>query len=129
MKRLHLRTLWLAVAVVPACSPVGVATATNPQSNMPPASSTAASDLPGSDGWINTTIRQKLSAATDPANAGIRVETRGGMVKLSGHVPQQADADRAVMLARAVDGVISVDDSSLVVGAAEHQGPLDDSFN
>jgi len=119
MKRLHFPAFVLLAAIVPACAPVGVATAMPPRDNVPLQQADTANQ-PGSDGWISTTIKQKLSAASDSSQREIHVDTRGGMVRLSGTLPTQADVDRAVNVAASVEGVISVDDSGLSVGDTQH---------
>lgn len=117
MKRLHLRTLLLIAAAIPTCTPVataGTMLAQESPSEVDRMESPA--DQPGSDAWITREVKAKLLSARDTPGMEIRVETRGGMVSLSGHVASQAEADRMVTAAREVDGVVSVDDSGLIIG-------------
>lgn len=56
------------------------------------------------------TAKVKSSLLADPAVSGLRidVDTSGGAVTLNGSVKSQAEADRAVQLATATEGVTSV---------------------
>jgi hyperosmotically inducible periplasmic protein len=67
------------------------------------------------DAALTTAVKSKLLA--DPAVGGLRidVDTRGGVVTLSGDVSSRAEADQAIKLARATDGVDRVIDK-LTVG-------------
>jgi hyperosmotically inducible protein len=122
MKHLHLRSVLLIAVTLPTCTPVATAGAPAAQES-PPAAALAqgAADQPGSDAWITREIKERLSSAADMPGMEIHVETRGGMVSLSGQVASQADADRMVNIARTVDGVISVDDSRLIIGGKPSQ--------
>lgn len=68
-----------------------------------------------SDTWITTKV--KTSIATDSKIKGdISVSTDKGVVVLSGKVPNDTSRDRAVALAKTVDGVKDVNDDGLKVG-------------
>lgn len=121
MNRMHLRCALLIAVAIPACAPVGVATA-SPLSGQMETSQEQAGEQPGSDAWITTKVKAKLLATRDVHGMDIRVETRGGMVLLSGHVASQAEADRAVAAAKEIEGVVSVDDRKLVVGTPAPAG-------
>jgi len=56
------------------------------------------------------TAKVKSSLLADPAVSGLRidVDTSGSTVTLNGNVKSQAEADRAVQLATATEGVTSV---------------------
>lgn len=116
MKHLHLRSVLLIAAAIPTCTPV--ATAAYLGQEPPPEAGRVerTSDQPGSDAWISREVKARLMGSRDVPGSEIHVETRGGMVSLSGQVGSQAEADRMVTAARAVDGVISVDDSGLIIG-------------
>jgi hyperosmotically inducible protein len=68
------------------------------------------------DGTI--TARVKTALIADPAVDGtaIDVDTNGGRVTLSGHLPDAAQAERAAQIARAAPGVVAVE-SRLTIGA------------
>lgn len=61
-----------------------------------------------SDG--NITAKVKAGLVTDPVLKGteINVDTEGGVVMLSGFVESKAEADKAMQVAKGVDGVTSV---------------------
>jgi hyperosmotically inducible protein len=67
------------------------------------------------------TTRVKTAILNDSAVGGqkIDVDTSNRVVTLSGEVVTQADRDRAVKIARSVDGVADVKDSLQVVPARE----------
>jgi hyperosmotically inducible protein len=82
------------------------------------AAATGAAESAGTvatDAAVTTAVKSKLLA--DPAVGGLKidVDTRGGIVTLSGTVSTRAEADQAVKLARATDGVDRVVDK-LTVG-------------
>lgn len=71
-----------------------------------------------SDAGITATLKTKLLA--DPAVGGLRidVDTRDGVVALTGEVRSQAERDQALRIARETDGVKSVQDKLTVVPKA-----------
>lgn len=71
------------------------------------------SDQPMSDTWITTKVKSSLLADSDVAGLDVEVETVNGVVHLRGDVDSQAQVDRAVEIARDIDGVTNVDSSSL----------------
>lgn len=77
----------------------------------------ADSSQPVGDTWITTKVKAELLAAKDVSGLDIKVETTNGVVKLSGEVTSQAQADKAVSVAHAVKGVTEVDGSGLKVAA------------
>ena len=68
------------------------------------------------DGTV--TARVKTALIADPAVDGtaIDVDTNGGRVTLSGHLPDAAQAERAEQIARAAPGVVAVE-SRLTISA------------
>jgi hyperosmotically inducible protein len=60
------------------------------------------------DQTIETKVKAALIAAKDVSGTNIQVEVRNGEVQLSGFVKSQAEAQRAVDIARGVDGVTRV---------------------
>jgi osmotically-inducible protein OsmY len=82
------------------------------------AAATGAAESAGTvatDAAVTTAVKSKL--LVDPAVGGLKidVDTRGGIVTLSGMVSTRAEADQAVKLARATEGVDRVVDK-LTVG-------------
>lgn len=71
------------------------------------------SDQPLGDTWITTKVKSSLLADSDVAGLGVEVETVNGEVRLSGDVDSQAQIDRAVEIARDIEGVTNVDASRL----------------
>jgi osmotically-inducible protein OsmY len=61
-----------------------------------------------SDTAITTKVKAGLVAEPNLNSLGIHVETEKGVVMLSGFVDSKAEADKAVKVARDVDGVTSV---------------------
>ncbi len=60
------------------------------------------------DQTIETKVKAALLGAPDVSGTAISVEVRNGEVQLSGFVKSQAEAQRAIELARRVDGVTRV---------------------
>lgn len=58
-----------------------------------------------SDGWITTKIKAKIAADPELNPFNINVDTKDGIVTLSGRVKTAADAEEAVELARGTEGV------------------------
>jgi hyperosmotically inducible protein len=80
------------------------------------------------DSVITTKVKTALVAQTDGKGGATSVETRHGNVLLSGFVDSQAQADKEVQLAKAVDGVKSVDNKLMVkAGKSTAGNELDDS--
>jgi len=68
------------------------------------------------DAGITTMIKTALLADKGVNGAGINVDTNGGKVTLTGNLPDQAQADRALEIARGVEGVKAVE-NRLTVGS------------
>lgn len=67
----------------------------------------------GGDAWITAKVKSELTAqGLDPLH--VHVDTAGKVVTLSGTVPSEADGRKAVNLAKAVNGVASVEDHLFV---------------
>ena len=75
------------------------------------------SDQPMSDTWITTKVKSSLLADSAVAGLDVEVETVNGVVHLRGDVDSQAQVDRAVEIARDIDGVTNVDSSRLNTAA------------
>ena len=74
--------------------------------------------VPGkaNDGWITTKIKTELATAKNVTSTDISVETKEGMVTLTGTVPSKSAKMHAVREAKSVKGVKSVNASGLTVG-------------
>ncbi|UKE75190.1 BON domain-containing protein [Xanthomonas graminis] len=80
-----------------------------------------ASKEPVTDTWITTKVKADLLATKDVSGTDIKVETLNGTVKLSGAVENKMQRDKAVSVAKMIDGVKKVDSTGLkVAGAAKH---------
>jgi hyperosmotically inducible protein len=73
------------------------------------ADATARAGVAVADTAITTRIKADLVKERDLSSTGIHVETVKGTVMLSGFVNSKAEADRAVEVARSVDGVKKVE--------------------
>ena len=75
------------------------------------------SDQPVTDTWITTKVKTELAASKVSSLAKVHVDTDAdGWVLLTGKVATQADKDKAESVAKAVDGVKSVDNQLVVTG-------------
>lgn len=70
-----------------------------------------------SDAWITTKVKADLVATSDVPGTAIDVDTKDGVVTLTGTVGTQAEADKAQSVASLIKGVKRVD-SQLTVGAS-----------
>ena len=75
------------------------------------------SGKPVDDTWITTKVKADLLATEDVSGLALNVETVEGVVSLSGEVDSQAEADRAVAVAKGIKGVTRVDASGIKVRA------------
>lgn len=60
------------------------------------------------DAWITTKVKTDLLATEGVSGTTINVDTRNGVVTLRGSVKSQAEADKAVSVAKGIKGVTSV---------------------
>jgi osmotically-inducible protein OsmY len=67
-----------------------------------------------SDAAITASVKTKLLADTSVGGLKIDVDTRDGVVTLTGKVKSQAERDQALRIARESDGVKTVDDKLTV---------------
>jgi hyperosmotically inducible periplasmic protein len=74
--------------------------------------------------WITTQIQARFFADTGIRGREIGVATNDGVVTLSGHVDDQQEKERAVAIARGIEGVTRVDDRLLVQPAAASTAPV-----
>lgn len=102
----------------PDRSPIASPPATSPAT--PPATARAPETGRGvgqtlDDAGITAKVKTALAAEKDVSAMAINVDTMQGKVTLTGRVSSQTEADRAVQVARGIEGVKSVD-SRLTVG-------------
>jgi hyperosmotically inducible protein len=104
---------WALLALLPLCATAAVATAKNPPTEHKDAR--ADSHQPGTDTWITTKVKADLLATENVPGMEIKVDTVNGTVMLSGTVNKQSEKDRAVAVARGIEGVKKVDADQLRV--------------
>jgi hyperosmotically inducible protein len=101
-----------------------------PQAN--PTSPPVASTTPGielDDTVVTTKVKTALLADADIKSFDLKVETRKGVVQLSGYVDSQAQIDRALATTAAVQGVSSIENKlALKEGNATAGNKLDDGI-
>ncbi len=81
------------------------------------------------DGVVTAKVKSALLADPDIKSFDFKVETRKGEVMLSGFVGNQAQVDRAILIARGVEGVKAVANSmNLKEGTATVGNTVDDGI-
>lgn len=60
------------------------------------------------DAWITTKVKSDLLATKDVSGTAVEVDTVDGKVTLRGTVKTQAEADKAVSVAKGIKGVTDV---------------------
>jgi osmotically-inducible protein OsmY len=68
------------------------------------------------DGWITTKVKSEFAIDKLVSATNIRVNTDNGVVHLSGPAKNQAEANRAIEIARNVKGVRSVRNAMEIQG-------------
>lgn len=68
-----------------------------------------------SDAAVTTKVKSALLQAPEVQGTNVNVDTVNGTVTLKGEVETQAQADRAVQIARSTEGVSRVDSQQLTV--------------
>ena len=91
------------------------AAAMAPQDQQATMPAQGASDQPMGDAWITTKVKSDLLATPDVSGLAIDVDTKNGVVMLKGSVESKAQVDKAVAVAKKIDGVKKVDSSGLTV--------------
>ncbi|UPT74685.1 MAG: BON domain-containing protein [Elusimicrobiota bacterium] len=81
-----------------------------------------------SDAWITTKVKATLAGHKNVSAVGTNVDTKNGVVTLSGEVDTQAEKELAGRYVREVDGVRSVNNRLIVKGDGDRDdsGILDD---
>lgn len=70
-----------------------------------------------SDAAVTANVKSALLQAPEVKGTDVNVDTVNGIVRLKGEVETQAQADRAVQIARNTEGVTRVDSEQLMVKA------------
>ena len=79
------------------------------------------SQQPVGDAWITTKVKADLLASQDVSGLDIKVETRNGVVRLTGDVESKAQIDKAVSIAKSTKGVTDVNATGLRVAAGANK--------
>ncbi|UKR52196.1 BON domain-containing protein [Xanthomonas fragariae] len=77
------------------------------------------SKKPVTDTWITTKVKADLLATNNVSGTDVKVETKNGIVTLTGAVATQAEHDKAVAVAKGIEGVKSVKSIGLKVNPAK----------
>ncbi len=109
MKMRSLISLSVLTVVLAGCN------AKNPAVN-PNSANNGASSSTTSDATVNSDVKAKLAADQAGGIASVNASTQDKVVTLTGPVDTQASKDRAMMMARQVNGVSSVQDHMTVGG-------------
>jgi hyperosmotically inducible protein len=99
------------------------------QSSAPAPSAQTTPGIEIDDTVVTTKVKSALLSDSDIKSFDLKVETRKGIVKLSGFVDSQTQIDRAIHAVQSVEGVKSVDNSiSLKEGNATIGNTVDDDI-
>jgi hyperosmotically inducible protein len=116
----------LCAAAIVGAAFLGACEQRSSQTASGPPAVTAGTQL--DDAVITTKVKTAILADDQARGADTSVQTRKGEVMLSGFADSQAQIDRQVALAKAVQGVQSVDNKLMIKsGATTAGGVLDDS--
>jgi hyperosmotically inducible protein len=119
------RPLQLGIAIAAALAGLALAGCNKPDT-PPQQKVSAGTEL--DDSVITTKVKSALMTDNLGKGGDTSVETRKGEVLLSGFVDNQAQADREVQLAKAVEGVASVQNKLMIKDGKSTAGAvLDDS--
>jgi hyperosmotically inducible periplasmic protein len=122
--RIDRKFLVMAAALAAVSIPLAGCDNRQDDPNTSAASTTVGTEL--NDTLVTTKVKTALLADSDIKGLDVKVETRNGVVQLSGFVDNQTQIDRAVAATRDVEGVRSVEnniglksESTTVGGKAE----------
>lgn len=124
--RVNRQLLVLGVTLAGAMS-VLISGCGNRQDEPPirPASTTVGAEI--DDTVVTTKVKSALFADPEIKSFDLKVETRKGVVQLSGFADNQAQVDRAIMTTRGVEGVKGIENNiSLKSGRATVGNVVDD---
>jgi hyperosmotically inducible protein len=125
----------LSTLLVAGCNrqeavPTSATTSNNvpaPNTTPPPTATTVGTEI--DDTVVTTKVKSALLSDQDIKGFDIKVETRKGIVLLSGFVDNQARADRAILVVRAVEGVKGVENNMTIKdGKVTVGNKVDDSI-
>jgi hyperosmotically inducible periplasmic protein len=95
--------------------------------DAPAAKTTAGTEI--DDTVVTTKVKSALLSDPDIKSFDLKVETRKGVVQLSGFVDNQAQVERAMATTAGVPGVLKIENSiSLKVGSATPGNTVDDGI-
>lgn len=95
--------------------------------SSPPAGTSIGTDI--DDSVVTTRVKSALLADRESKSFDIKVETRKGLVQLSGFVDTQARIDNAIALVSRIEGVKSIENGMTVKdGVATVGNTVDDSI-
>lgn len=126
----HLNPFVLAMAL--AVGATAIISGCNRQETVaplvtPPPATTVGTDI--DDTVVTAKVKAALLAEEDVKGMDVKAETRKGMVLLSGFVNNQSQVERAIMVARAVEGVKGVENGmTLKDGKVTVGNTLDDGI-
>jgi hyperosmotically inducible periplasmic protein len=122
--RIDRKFLVMAAALAAVSIPLAGCDNRQDDPNTSAASTTVGTEL--NDTLVTTKVKTALLADSDIKGLDVKVETRNGVVQLSGFVDNQTQIDRAIAATRDVEGVRSVEnniglksESTTVGGKAE----------
>lgn len=98
-------------SLVLSASPLALAAPSGATAAKAEKASTEKSQHPVKDSAITGKVKAALLAKSELKSLHIHVETKDGLVTLTGSVPEQAQADMATEVARGIDGVTDVNNS------------------
>jgi hyperosmotically inducible protein len=107
----NLTTLMLASAL--SFGAASFATAQQPAATPVNNDTNVDSEQPVTDAWITTKVKTELGITEDVKAMDIDVDTKDGMVTLTGVLQDEAAVKKAVAATKSVKGVRSVDASGL----------------
>jgi hyperosmotically inducible protein len=116
---MNFRTMTVALAVVGMATVAGCnrdSSGTAPRTSGAQDTSRAVAQTTDDVG-VTTRVKTALIAESQLNSRNIDVDTRNGIVTLSGTVPDKGQSDRAAQLAKGIDGVKQVE-NRLKVGAS-----------
>src|SRR5688572_30307544 len=105
----------LMTMFITGCDKPQVATGT-----PPPATTTVGTEI--DDSVVTARVKSALLADPDVRSADFQVETRKGLVQLSGFADNQAQIDRTMAVTRTVAGVKDIENNVTLKGAATTLG-------
>jgi len=128
---MNIRPHSLALNLTLSASIVLLATGCNRQETRTPDTPAPATTTVGTeidDTVVTSRVKSALMADQETKGFDIKVETRKGVVQLSGFVDGRFQADRAIMVARATEGAKKVEDNMTIKTGKESVGnQIDDS--